>query len=112
MPAMNEVGRIVDQLEREHAGDPWHGSPLSTILDGVTWQQAAAKPLADAHVGLALLATRLDDVNSARQSYKQALQLDPMNMAALTNLALIERAAGNASAANEYLQQTLRIHPK
>ena len=46
---MNEIARIVDQLEREHAGDPWHGSPLSAILDGVTWQQAAAKPLADAH---------------------------------------------------------------
>ena len=46
---MNEIARIVDQLEREHAGDPWHGSPLSAILDGVTWQQAASKPLADAH---------------------------------------------------------------
>ena len=46
---MNEIARIVDQLEREHAGDPWHGSALSAILDGVTWQQAAAKPLADAH---------------------------------------------------------------
>ena len=46
---MNEIARIVDQLEREHAGDPWHGSPLSAILDGVTWPQAASKPLADAH---------------------------------------------------------------
>ena len=27
--AVNEISRIVDQLEREHAGDPWHGSPLS-----------------------------------------------------------------------------------
>jgi uncharacterized damage-inducible protein DinB len=46
---MNEIARIVDQLEREHAGDPWHGSPLSAILAGVTWQQAASKPIADAH---------------------------------------------------------------
>jgi uncharacterized damage-inducible protein DinB len=46
---MNEIARIVDQLEREHAGDPWHGSPLSAILEGVTSQQAASKPLADAH---------------------------------------------------------------
>jgi uncharacterized damage-inducible protein DinB len=46
---MNEIARIVDQLEREHAGDPWHGSPLSAILDGITWHQAASKPLADAH---------------------------------------------------------------
>jgi uncharacterized damage-inducible protein DinB len=46
---MNEISRIVDQLEREHAGDPWHGSPLSVILAGVTHAQAAAKPLAGAH---------------------------------------------------------------
>ena len=46
---MNEIFRIVDQLEREHAGDPWHGSPLSAILDGVTAEEAAARPLPGAH---------------------------------------------------------------
>lgn len=46
---MNEIARIVDQLEREHAGDPWHGSPLAVILEGITWEHAAAKPLAGAH---------------------------------------------------------------
>jgi uncharacterized damage-inducible protein DinB len=46
---MNEIARIVDQLEREHAGDPWHGSPISAILGGITWQQAAAKPIPGAH---------------------------------------------------------------
>ena len=46
---MNEIARIVDQLEREHSGDPWHGSPLSEILQGVSHTEAAARPLADAH---------------------------------------------------------------
>lgn len=46
---MNEIFRIVDQLEREHAGDAWHGSPLSSILAGVTHTQAAAKPIPSAH---------------------------------------------------------------
>lgn len=46
---MHEIARIIDQLEREFDGDPWHGSPLSTILDGVTHTQAAAKPVANAH---------------------------------------------------------------
>ena len=46
---MDEIARIADQLEREHAGDPWHGSPLMHILDGVTHQQAAAKPIASGH---------------------------------------------------------------
>lgn len=46
---MDEIPRIIDQLEREHAGDPWHGSPLSQILDGVTHTQAAARPIAGGH---------------------------------------------------------------
>jgi uncharacterized damage-inducible protein DinB len=46
---MNEIARIVDQLEREHAGDPWHGSPLAAILEGITWEQAAARPLPHGH---------------------------------------------------------------
>ncbi len=46
---MSEIERIIDQLEREHAGDPWHGSPLSAILDGITAGDAALKPLAGAH---------------------------------------------------------------
>lgn len=46
---MNEIGRIVDQLEREHAGEPWHGSPLSVILEGITHTQANARPAAGAH---------------------------------------------------------------
>jgi uncharacterized damage-inducible protein DinB len=48
-PAMTEITRILDQLEREHGGDPWHGSPLCTILDGIDARQAARKPIAAAH---------------------------------------------------------------
>ena len=46
---MSEIARIVDQLEREHSGDPWHGSPLTAILDGITASQASARPIAAAH---------------------------------------------------------------
>jgi uncharacterized damage-inducible protein DinB len=46
---MDEIVRIVDQLEREHSGDPWHGSPLSQILAGVSHSQAAAKPIKAGH---------------------------------------------------------------
>jgi uncharacterized damage-inducible protein DinB len=46
---MTEIDHIADQLEREFAGDPWHGSPLMSILDGVTAAQAAAKPVPQAH---------------------------------------------------------------
>jgi uncharacterized damage-inducible protein DinB len=44
-----EIDRIIDELNREYAGDPWHGWPLTQILDGVTAPQAAARPLAAAH---------------------------------------------------------------
>ena len=46
---MNEIHRIVDLLEREHAGEPWHGSPLQKTLHGVNHTQAAAKPVANGH---------------------------------------------------------------
>lgn len=46
---MSEIDRIVDQLQREHEGDPWHGSPLRQILDGITAAQAARRPVPGAH---------------------------------------------------------------
>jgi uncharacterized damage-inducible protein DinB len=45
----SEIDRIVDQLQREHNGDPWHGSPLLQILDGVSPDEAAARPVRGAH---------------------------------------------------------------
>jgi uncharacterized damage-inducible protein DinB len=45
----SEITRIIDELEREHAGDPWHGSPLRQILEGVDHRQAAHRPLPGAH---------------------------------------------------------------
>jgi uncharacterized damage-inducible protein DinB len=46
---MSEVLRIVDELQREHEGDPWHGSPLRQHLRGITAAQAARHPIAGAH---------------------------------------------------------------
>ena len=47
--AETEIDRLVDQLEREHNGDPWHGSPLMSVLEGVTAQQAASRPVPKGH---------------------------------------------------------------
>ena len=46
---MSEIHRLLDQLEREHSGDPWHGSPLRDILDGVDAIQASRKPIPGGH---------------------------------------------------------------
>ena len=45
----SECARIADQLRRAFGNDPWHGPPLSELLDGVTAEQARARPVADAH---------------------------------------------------------------
>jgi uncharacterized damage-inducible protein DinB len=46
---MTEVERIVDQSQRAFEGDAWHGPSLMAILEGVTAEQASARPLAGAH---------------------------------------------------------------
>lgn len=45
----SEPSRIIDQLVRAHAGDPWHGSPVVAQLQGVTAAQAAQRPPNGAH---------------------------------------------------------------
>ena len=46
---MSETARLIDQFQRAHDGDAWHGSPLKAILEGVTAEQAARKPANGAH---------------------------------------------------------------
>ena len=46
---MTESSRLIDQLKRAHDGDPWHGSPVRAILNGVTHEQAARRPPNGAH---------------------------------------------------------------
>jgi uncharacterized damage-inducible protein DinB len=45
----SESDRLIDQFSRAHDGDPWHGSPVRAILEGVTHEQAAARPIPGAH---------------------------------------------------------------
>ena len=46
---MTEIDRILDQLKRAFEGHAWHGPSLKELLNGVTAQQAHARPLANAH---------------------------------------------------------------
>ena len=46
---MTERDRLLDQLEREISGEPWHGPALVKILEGITAEQAARTPSPDAH---------------------------------------------------------------
>jgi uncharacterized damage-inducible protein DinB len=44
-----ESARLIDQFQRAHDGDPWHGSPLKKNLEGITAEQAARRPPNGAH---------------------------------------------------------------
>ena len=46
---MNEIDRILDQLNRAFEGPAWHGPSVKESLNGVTAEQARQRPLADAH---------------------------------------------------------------
>jgi uncharacterized damage-inducible protein DinB len=46
---MSEAIRIADQLRRAFYGGAWHGDSLFEILEGVTAERAAARPVANAH---------------------------------------------------------------
>lgn len=46
---MTEVERILDQLRRAADGPAWHGPSLREALEGVTAEQAAARPIPEAH---------------------------------------------------------------
>ena len=46
---MTEIPRIADQLNRAFEGEAWHGPAVMDILEGITPQQAAARPFNGTH---------------------------------------------------------------
>ena len=46
---MREVDRLVAEVERTIEGDPWYGSSLLRILEGLNASAAAAHPIDGAH---------------------------------------------------------------
>jgi uncharacterized damage-inducible protein DinB len=44
-----EIGRILDQMDRAFSGDAWHGPSLMALLEGVSAEDAAKRPIAQAH---------------------------------------------------------------
>jgi uncharacterized damage-inducible protein DinB len=46
---LGEIQRIVDQMDRAFSGDAWHGPSLMALLDGVFAEDAANRPIANAH---------------------------------------------------------------
>lgn len=49
MPDPSQLSFLIDQLERAHAGDPWHGPSRASLLADVTADEAHRRPASDAH---------------------------------------------------------------
>jgi uncharacterized damage-inducible protein DinB len=46
---MSRVRDLAKHIERTFSGPMWHGPALVQVLDGLTPERAAARPMADAH---------------------------------------------------------------
>ena len=46
---MTETQRILEHYDRTMHGDAWHGHPVWQVLDGISAERAAMRPLANAH---------------------------------------------------------------
>lgn len=46
---MSEIKAIINELKNVHDGNAWHGASLTDALQGIACDQAAARPLKDAH---------------------------------------------------------------
>jgi uncharacterized damage-inducible protein DinB len=46
---MNEIERVIEELSDVHDGNAWHGPSLTECLEGLSAEQAAARPIATAH---------------------------------------------------------------
>lgn len=46
---MSEISETMNELKIIHHSDAWHGPALLEVLNGVTFEQAAARPLPHAH---------------------------------------------------------------
>ena len=65
---MSRGQRVAEALERSVSGPMWHGPALADLLDGVTADQAAARPVPGAHTiwELVLHATAWTEIARAR----------------------------------------------
>jgi uncharacterized damage-inducible protein DinB len=74
---MGEAERIVDELRRAWDGDPWHGSPVRALLDGITPGQAAAHPVPGAHGVWELVLHLTAWTREVRRRLRDGLARDP-----------------------------------
>jgi uncharacterized damage-inducible protein DinB len=73
-----EAERLQRELEATFAGDPWYGSPVARILDGIDAAGAAARPIAGAHSIWELVLHMTAWVNEARRRIEGGKHGEPV----------------------------------
>ena len=71
---MTETHRINSQLKRAYQGEAWHGPSLCELLNGVTAEQAAARPIPNTHTIWELV----NHIIAWEQIAKRRLEGDPV----------------------------------
>lgn len=74
---MREVDRLRRVLEATLEGDPWYGSAVARILEGVGATQAAARPIQGAHTIWELVAHMTAWVNETNRRLRGGRHGDP-----------------------------------
>ena len=110
---MTETHRINSQLKRAYQGEAWHGPSLCELLDGVTAEQAAARPIAGAHSIWELV----NHIIAWEQIAKRRLEGDPvknppdeMNFPPVTNTSesAWQKTLEQLAASNQSLREAVK----
>jgi len=83
---MSDVERILKHYDGVMTGNAaWHGDPVWQILDGISAQQAAARPLPSAHTIWEIVMHMIfwEDVAAKRLTGKSAGLVDELNFPAM-----------------------------
>jgi uncharacterized damage-inducible protein DinB len=74
---VREVERLRRELDATIGGDPWYGSAVSVILDGIDAENAAAHPVKGGHSVWELVAHMTSWVNEVNRRLQGAAHGDP-----------------------------------
>jgi uncharacterized damage-inducible protein DinB len=82
---MSAVQRILNHYDGVLSGEPWHGDAIWLILDGISAQQAAARPIPDFHTiwELVMHMSFWEGVAAKRLSGQRAGLIEELNFPAM-----------------------------
>ena len=114
---MNEIERLLEQLDRSWSGEAWHGPPLTQVLAGLGAQVAAVRPVTGAHTiwELALHMKTWQEVAARRLQGEELVPSDDENFPSppeATEAAWDDTVRGLEAARGRLLSATAALLPE